>query len=411
MTTAVAGNLPPTAPPGPAAHRAFTFGPSELRLKPREWLIVLAIVLVWFVLVPRMWKAGEPFPTGPDYRIPYSLSKDYWLYQRRLEQLDDRSVVPVLGDSVVWGEYVRPDGTLSHFLNRQSHGPKSFANCGVNGLFPLAMEGLVEHFGSALRDRKVIVHCNILWMTSPQADLSAASAQPFNHAGLVPQSFGRIPSYRADAATRLSNLLSQHVGYFAWSDHLQTAYYDQRSLPQWTLEDEGNDPPSYPNAWRNPFSPIEAGIPTEPAADPQRGPRSARHKPWNANGAEPADFEWVKLDSSLQWQAFRRTLLLLRSRGNTVLVILGPFNCHMIATDQQPSFQAMNDRIARWLHESQFALVSPRALATELYADASHPLTAGYSCLAAELLDDPVFRRWLDGQKLRMELSRATPSR
>lgn len=398
MTTVVAENLPPEAPPGQTAARPFVFGSSQLRLSPREWLIVLTIVLAWFVLVPRVWKGREPFPTGPDYRIPYALSKDYWLYQRRLDQLSDHSIVPILGDSVVWGEYVRPDGTLSHFLNRQSHGAARFANCGVNGLFPLAMGGLVDHFGSSMHDRKIIVHCNVLWMTSPQADLSAATEQHFNHSGLVPQFFPRIPSYRGNANARLSNVLSQRVPYFAWSDHLQTAYFDQRSLPQWTLEDSGDDPPTYPNGWRNPLSPIKAGIPTEPATDPQRGPGSSRHKPWNAGGAGPTDFDWVKLDSSLQWQAFRRTLLLLRSRGNDVLVIVGPFNRHMIAADQQSDFAAINQQIGRWLHENNFAVVQPPILPSELYADASHPLTEGYSRLASELLANNDFRGWLDAK-------------
>ena len=33
-------------------------------------------------------------------------------------------------------------------------------------------------------------------------------------------------------------MLERHVGYFAWANHLQDAYYDQRSLPQWTLKED-----------------------------------------------------------------------------------------------------------------------------------------------------------------------------
>ena len=36
-----------------------------------------------------VWKHIERFDTGPDYRIPYALSSDYWLYQRRLEGIDE----------------------------------------------------------------------------------------------------------------------------------------------------------------------------------------------------------------------------------------------------------------------------------------------------------------------------------
>ena len=58
----------------------------------------------------------EHFETDADYRMPYSLSRDYWLYERRLERVEPSRIV-LLGDSVIWGEYVLPDGTLSHFLN------------------------------------------------------------------------------------------------------------------------------------------------------------------------------------------------------------------------------------------------------------------------------------------------------
>jgi hypothetical protein len=71
---------------------------------------------------------------------PTSLSRDYWLYQRRLEGVPQDKVV-LLGDSVVWGEYVLPNGTLSHFLNEKAGSGERFVNGGVNGLFPLALEG------------------------------------------------------------------------------------------------------------------------------------------------------------------------------------------------------------------------------------------------------------------------------
>ena len=170
------------------------FGVNAMRLCARHWWIVAAIVLVSAVGVPQIWKRVERFDTGPDYRIPYSLSKDYWLYQRWLERTSGPAEIPVLGDSVVWGEYVRPTGTLTHFLSRETGqgeaGPAGrFINCGVNGLFPLAMEGLIEHYGSSLQNRKLIVHCNVLWMTSPRVDLSSQKEEVFNHARLVPQGY------------------------------------------------------------------------------------------------------------------------------------------------------------------------------------------------------------------------------
>src|SRR6185436_10831769 len=200
--------------------------------------------------------------TGPDYRIPYALSKDYWLFQRRLEQVAPTNIV-VLGDSVVWGEYVLSDGTWSHFLNQESGGTNRFVNAGVNGLFPIALEGLVRWYGQSLRHRKVLLHCNVLWMTSLKADLSSDKEERFNHSALVPQFFSRIPCYRADANERLDAIVERYIPFFEWVSHLQNAYFEQMSIPKWTLDEGKVDPLRNPNAYRNPFSQIQLTVPPE----------------------------------------------------------------------------------------------------------------------------------------------------
>jgi hypothetical protein len=373
-------------------HPETIFGVNEMRLGVWHWCITFAIVLAFALAAPGIWTNHEPFPTGPDYRIPYALSNDYWLYHRRLEQVTDSGRVLVLGDSVVWGEYVRPDGTLTHFLNEQTGRQDLFVNCGVNGLFPLAMEGLVRDNADLLHDRKIIVHCNLLWMSSPKADLSAPAQEHFNHSTLVPQFRPRIPSYSADASVRMSALIDRKVPYFSWVGHIENCYYDQKSISRWTLEDNGQEPPSYPHAWENPLAPLRSGIPTENGPDPLRGPSSSRHKPWNANGANPTEFEWVDLDHSLQWAAFQRTVSFLQSRHNQVIVVVGPFNEHMIAPAQKPIYGSMRREVEDWLTKDANAVVAPQILPSELYADASHPLTEGYSLLATELLNDARFK-------------------
>jgi hypothetical protein len=297
-----------------------------------------------------------------------------------------------------WGEYVRAGGTLTHFLNQQAGQSDQFVNCGVNGLFPLALEGLLRDYGASLHGQKVLLHCNMLWITSPKADLSIHREQTFNHSRLVPQFTVRIPCYRADANERLSAVLERHIRLFSWANHLQIAYYDQKSISNWTLADDGRDPPSYPNTWRNPLAPLRAGLPGEPAIDPDRGPSSARHKPWNASaGAEPTSFDWVDLDASLQWRAFERLVTLLRDRGNDVLVVIGPFNEHMIAEDQRPKYRRLRDDIAERLDRERISRIVPDVLPSDLYADASHPLTDGYAALAASIGRATAFQRWLAG--------------
>ncbi|MEY2407546.1 MAG: hypothetical protein QOF48_216 [Verrucomicrobiota bacterium] len=367
---------------------------NEMRLEARHWLAVIAIVVPMLALTPWLWKKVERFKTGPDYRIPYALSSDYFLYQRRLQSVAESNIC-VLGDSVVWGEYVRPEGTLTHFLNQQSGVSGRFVNGGVNGLFPLAMEGLVRSYGRALRREKIILHCNLLWMTSPKADLSATKEEQFNHARLVPQFTVPLRCYRADFNERLNALAERNVPFFGWVSHLQDAYFAQKSIPKWTLEDEGDDGAKASNSYRNPLSQITMVVPAEPEMDPQRGPQSPRHRSWSTNATGTTVFEWVPLEKSLQWQAFQRTVSLLRDRQDDVFVVVGPFNEHLMAPANRPVYHLIRDQIGAWLTQRQISHVLPDTLPSLLYADASHPLTAGYEQMAAKLYGNSEFQTWL----------------
>jgi hypothetical protein len=257
------------------------------------------------------------------------------------------------------------------------------------------MEGLVEYYGQTLAQRKIIVHCNMLWITSPKADLSTRKKQDFNHSRLVPQfAPGAPPCYQADATERLSAVVERSVNLFAWVNHVESAYFGQQSIPRWTLEEDSNDPPRHPNAWRNPLAQISLAAPGDPQDDSQRGPQSPRHKPWNAGGAKAVRFQWVGLEESLQWKAFRRLIGRLRAQGGDVLVIVGPLNEHMVAAEQRPQFRKLRDGIAKWLSTNRVAYVVPQTLPSQLYADASHPLTEGYALLARQLGLDRAFRAW-----------------
>lgn len=373
--------------------KADTIFVNEMRLNARQWRVVVGIVVVVLGSISWIWKKLERFPTGPDYRIPYSLSKDYWLSERRLQELPATSAV-VIGDSVVWGEYVLPEGTWSHFLNSEAKQPDAFANAGVNGLFPLALGGLVEHYGGAIRNRKVILHCNLLWLSSPKADLQTKKEERFNHARLVPQFSPRIPCYRADASERLGILVERTVPVVAWVNHIQSAFFNQKSIPDWTLEAGEGEPPSRPNSYRNPLAQIRLEVPVAPAIDPERGPSSSRHRAWSSTGEGATQFDWVTLESSLQWAAFQRLTKLLRARGNDVLVVVGPFNEHLMAEENRASYRQLRDGVAMWLRAQQTAVVVAEVLPSSLYADASHPLTEGYRVLVERLYRDPVFQEW-----------------
>ena len=388
---------PPAAPaPSPApARREVPFGVNAMRLTLGQWAAVGVIVLLALALTPRTWKAIERFETGPDYRIPYALSQDYWLYERWLDRNPEAGKILVVGDSVVWGEYVRPEGTLPHFLNREAGQTNRFVNLGMNGLFPLALEGLETYYGRGLRHKRVLLHCNLLWLSSPKADLQAAKEEKINHARLIPQFAPRIPCYRADANERLAAVIERNLGLVSWVNHLQQAYFESKSILNWTLQDDGADPPRYPNSYRNPLARIGFEVPVAPGDDPMRGPSSSRHVPWFKNSGGPSQFEWVGLETSLQWQAFKRLVGSLRDRGNEVFIILGPFNEHLVAEESRPAYRRLRDGAAAWFAENKLNYWAPDPLPRELYADASHPLTAGYEQLAKQAFAHAGFQAWM----------------
>ncbi len=161
---------PGVRPVASADERAprVDFGKSVVRLTGREWLVVALVVVVCFVWIPDLWERYGRMPISADYRVPYAQSEDYWTYQRLLKQIVEADRIPVIGDSFVWGEYVPANETFSSDLNAETASDR-FANVGLNGAHPLALAGFVENYAGALKNRRVILHCNLLWMSSPEA--------------------------------------------------------------------------------------------------------------------------------------------------------------------------------------------------------------------------------------------------
>ena len=375
--------------------REGTFGANPVRLSGREWLVVLVVMVLVIRLFPDGWARWESVAYGKNYRVPYALSKDYWLYERWLGEATSEDTVFVVGDSVVWGEYVRVDGTLSAFLNKMSDVPSRFVNAGLNGLFPLALEGLVRCYGGSIRDRAVLLHCNLLWMTSREADLSGAKEQRFNHPHLVPQFDPEIPSYRATLEERLEVVMGRSVRFLGFVSHLQNAYLDQKGFYEWTLADDGDYPPSYPHTYQLPWMVIDGVVSGEPQVDPDRGVNSDRHRSWSSTGVGSQHFDWIPLDTSLQWAAFQRLVRLLRDRGNHLLVVVGPLNRHIMSPENQTVFDDRSQSVVDWFEGERVPCLVPETLRFDLYGDASHPLTEGYEKLAASLWDSEAFQTWL----------------
>ena len=97
----------------------------------------------------------------------------------------------------------------------------------------------------------------------------------------------------------------------------------------------------------------------------------------------------------MQWGAFRRVLEVLRGRGNEVFVVVGPLNEHLMDAENRIKYVAIRDGVGEWLSEAKVAHCVLEALPSLLYADASHPLTAGYELMAERTMANEAFKKWL----------------
>jgi hypothetical protein len=355
-------------------------GSHALRLSARQWIVVALILLALIGLAPGLWKHAESFDPGPDYRIPYDLSNDYWLYQRFAERVSHNDKIGVVGDSVIWGHYVSPDQTLTHHLNELA-GDERFANLGLDGTHPAALHGLVKHYATALAGRTVVLHFNPLWITSKKHDLQTTKEFHFNHPKLVPQFRPEIPCYPASFSDRLWAVIERHVPFYSWTSHLRAAYFDNAPPQAWTLE-----------------HPCESPLPV-PDPDRLRPDAGVRFPATRSlDMTRKRNVAWVELDTSVQWRFFRRSIGVLRKRGAKVFVLVGPFNEHALTDDARTRLAEIKTDVGRWLDENDVPHAIGPPLPAEYYVDTSHPTAEGYALLAKDLLETPALRSAVRGR-------------
>ena len=355
----------------PKGAMAEPFSSNCLRLSLGEWFVAAVVVMVVACLAPTLWQRVEKFEPGPNYRLPYDLSNDYWLYQRYAEWAAERYDTLIVGDSVVWGHYVSKDNTLAAHLNRLV-GKERFANLGVDGTHPAALEGLLRYYGRAIENKNVILHLNLLWMSSPKHDLQTDKEHHFNHPELVAQFTPKIPCYKASHSDRISAAVKRRVPLFNWASHINITYFQSMDVPAWTVE----------NPYDCPFETVTRSLPN--SDDYERDAKGV--KPTGSNA-----LDWVDLKTSLQWKFFRRSIDLLRQRNNRVFILIGPFNEHLLTPKSIATYRKMQMEIVAWLNNNNIPHYIPPVLAAELYSDASHPLHKGYAELANRLMQNKAF--------------------
>lgn len=351
------------------------FSSNWLRLSGWEWIVAAVIISALLSIAPVIWHHIEKFEQNPDYRIPSRLSNDYWLYSRYSRWACTQYETLVIGDSVIWGHYVPENNTLSHYLNKIT-GKGRFANMGVDGIHPAAMEGLLKYYGRAISRKNVILHLNLLWMSSDKHDLQIDKEFRFNHPKLVPQFTPKIPCYKVPYSKRISNVIERYVPFLSWASHLKISCFENMDLPGWTIEHP------YDNPLRAIFFTLTASDDRDYAEDIS----------WAEKGIPKQDMPFVRLDTSLQWKFFRRSIEILRARGNRIFVLVGPFNEHILTRQSSDTYQKMRNEIEIWLQQQNLAYYIPPPLPSKFYCDASHPLSDGYALLAKEVCENDAFK-------------------
>ena len=355
----------------PPEESEVAFSSNCVRLSGYELIFVVIVASILFCFGPRLWERIEKFEPEPNFRLPYELSNDYWLYSRYCRWAISNYETLVIGDSVVWGHYVSQDNTLSHYLN-QMIGQDQFANLGVDGIHPVALSGLLKYYGRDISGKKIVLHFNPLWMSSSKQDLQSTKEFHFNHPKLAPQFIPKIPCYKDPYSRRFSAVTQRYAPILNWTSHLKVTYFENMDIPTWTLE----------HPYENPAGTVTLELPTL-VNDNQN-----EHISWVEKGTVKKDFPWVKLESSLQWKFFQRSVKLLKKRGNSVFVLVGPFNEHMLKGESIEIYRKIKSKIEVWLQQNNIAYYMPQTLPSELYVDASHPMSEGYAMLAKQLFED-----------------------
>jgi len=348
------------------------FSSNAIRLLVWEWLVVTGIVIVIVLALPPVWRNVEVFSPSADYRVPYDLSEDYWLFKQVSRLFCGQGKTLVIGDSVVWGHYVSRDQTLSHHLNELA-GNEQFINLGLDGTHPMALYGLLRHYGRTIKGEKVILHLNLLWLSSPEADLQTEKEFRFNHPRLVPQFRPRIPCYIESASGRIGIVLERVLPLFQLVRHLQVTDFDSTDLPLWTVE----------NPYANPLGRISLkplGMDEEREGDVQS---EVQLKTTRAPVLQ--SLPWVEFETSLQWWAFESLLELLESRGNEVFVVVGPLNEHVLSPNSIQKYRALWGKAESRLEHMNVPYILLPLLPGHLYADTSHPQDQGYRLLAEHI--------------------------
>jgi len=326
-------------------------------------------VMILASLLPGIFPCVDTSRFTGNYRVPYSEGENYFLYEKYVNRVASSGRIAVIGDSVIWGHYTGRDDNLVASLNGLA-GTDRFANIGIDGIHPAALYGLIDNYCASLRNRRVIIGINLLWMSSPAHDLSGGVNSSINHSALLPQAPGRIPAYSPSAEERLTLLVRREITLFAWIDHIRASRFADRSVYRWTMANPHACPGEYFMGQEESYNP----------PDPVRPERMTGR-----------DMDWVMPDDSLQWMYMIKSIRKLKSRGNDVIAVITPFNQFMLTEKSRLGRDMIISVIMETLSADGVRVIVPALDRAEYYADLSHPLARGYSIMAKQLAENTLF--------------------
>ncbi len=352
------------------------FSSNALRLSGRELIVTALIVFpVFFFLLPFVWGLCENISADKNFRLAYDYRDDYWIYRQWAEKAVKKYPFIFLGDSVIWGMYVDNNNTLPAQINRKLHRDEA-ANLAIDGLHSLALEGLLEYYSGSIKNKKVVLHYNPLWMNSRKYDLSGKEELRVNHPRLIPQFSPRLKCYTESFGNRMAIWRERNIPFFSLLNHVRVAFFDNEEFSRWIID----------HPYANPFAALSMNF---PAGEKEK---TGSTIDWTQKGIPKQDWDWLMPDESLQWQAFTRNVEKLRQSGNELLVIVGPINPYLLSDKSLKRYRKLQKRICEWLQNENIKYYLAPDMPSNTYADASHPLASGYELIADGLLKTGFFK-------------------
>jgi len=345
-----------------------------IMLNKLKYIIISILALIFITaVIPFIVPFTDTELFTGNYRIPYSMGEDYFLYNRYSKSIANDRRIPVIGDSVIWGHYTDSDNTLPAHLNRLNTNP-GFVNMGLDGIHPAAMSGLIDIYSSGLKNRKVIAGVNLLWMSSSRHDLSGAVNSEINHKILLPQFHPSIPSYQPSFEEKISASITRTIPFFSWIDHLRLSKFAGKSFYLWTMDNPDKGITEF-------FSNKEDKFKAPEGVQPEK--------------MQEQNIEWITAEKSLQWKFMIDTLLSLKNNGNEVAAVITPFNTYMMTGESRKKYFSILAEMEWILRENGITPVIPLILEKKYFADSSHPTAEGYKLIAEDMMKNREFLEFI----------------